>query len=226
MEATPSFSEPEMNASALEQPIPAEPEPRLMVREIVEMLAIVLVIFLGVHMFFKPYQVDGMSMSPYLRNGERLFVNRTAYTHVDLSALWYPLPDEVYPFGFSAPARGDIIVLESSLTTKDAQYIKRIVGMPGETITFREGLVMVDGEPLVEDYIDGAITECGPAAFCSITVPEEHVYVLGDNRMDSEDSRTFGAIPYDDIVGKAIFSNWPFNKIGPIHKPDYGEPAR
>jgi signal peptidase I len=213
-----------MNASTFEQSIPDQPQPRFMVRETIEMLAIVLMVFLGARLFFQPYEVDGMSMSPYLRNGERLFVNRSAYASVDLGALWHPLPDEIYPF--SAPARGDIIVLESSLTTRDAQYIKRIVGMPGETITFREGLVMVDGEPLVEDYIDGAITECGPDAFCSITVPENHVYVLGDNRLDSEDSRAFGAIPFEDIVGKVIFSNWPLDKIGPIHEPGYGEPAR
>jgi signal peptidase I len=187
------------------------------------MVLIVAVIFFGVRMFMQPYQVEGASMTPYLANGERVFVNRAAYMHLDLTTLWHVLPGEAYPF--SKPQRGDIIVLDSDQTSQDDQYIKRIVGLPGETVAFSEGLVFIDGEPLVEDYIDGAITGCRLDQFCSVTVPDGYVFVLGDNRTNSEDSRIFGAIPQSDIVGKAIFSNWPFDKLGPIHHPDYGEPG-
>jgi signal peptidase I len=200
-------------------PSPTGSEPRQLfhlLRELVPMLLIVLVVFAGVRMFFQPYEVDGASMSPAIANGERLFVNRSAYVHVDLPAL-----GDIYPF--SEPQRGDIIVLESDRTSRDAPYIKRIIGLPGETITYTEGIVIVDGEPLVEDYINGAITGCHVPTYCSITVPQGHVYVLGDNRRDSEDSRFFGPVPMEDVVGKAFFSNWPYENIGPIQHPDYGE---
>lgn len=198
------------------------PPPRLAARatsflkDIVTMLLIVVVVFGVVRLFFQPYQVDGASMAPELASGERLFVNRSAY-----ASLWLPGVGEVHPF--DGPRRGDIIVLESDLTRRDAPYIKRIIALPGETISFSEGLVFIDGEPLVEDYIGGAITACRGPLDCGTTVPEGHVFVLGDNRLDSEDSRSFGSVPMEDIVGKAFFSNWPYEEIGPIPHPDYGE---
>lgn len=198
---------------------PKGPGPRQrfrLLRELKPLLLIVLVVFAGVRMFFQPYEVDGASMSPTIANGNRLFVNRSAYAHVDLPAL-----GDIYPFG--DPRRGDIIVLESDRTSRSAPYIKRIIGLPGETITYTEGIVIVDGEPLVEDYINGAVTGCYVPTHCSITIPQGHVYVLGDNRRDSEDSRFFGPVPMEDIVGKAFFSNWPYEDIGPIQHPDYGE---
>lgn len=187
-------------------------------RDWIPMALLVLLVFGGVRIFFQPYLVDGASMAPAITDGDRLFVNRSAYTHLDVPAL-----GSLYPF--SQPERGDIVVLESDQTSRDAAYIKRVVGLPGETVTFTEGIVMIDGEPLVEDYIGGAVTGCHGPHFCSVTVPEGSVYVLGDNRMDSEDSRTFGPVPMDDIVGKAFFSNWPYERIGPIPHPDYGEVA-
>jgi signal peptidase I len=207
-----------MESSPLVLP-PTGPGPQQrfrLLRELIPMLLIVLVVFAGVRMFFQPYEVDGASMSPTIANGERLFVNRSAYVHVDLPAL-----GDIYPF--SEPRRGDIIVLESNRTSRDASYIKRVIGLPGETITYTEGIVIVDGEPLVEDYINGAITGCHVPTYCSITIPQGHVYVLGDNRRDSEDSRFFGPVPMGDVVGKVFFSNWPYEDIGPIQHPDYGE---
>lgn len=185
-------------------------------RDLVSMALIVIVVFFGVRVFFQPYQVDGASMTPALTSGERLFVNRTAYSHVTMPGIGEFAP-------FDEPQRGDIIVLESDVTRRDAPYIKRIIGLPGETVTFAEGLVFIDGEPLVEEYIDGAITGCPTSRPCGGSVPEGHVFVLGDNRTDSEDSRLFGPVPMSDIVGKAFFSNWPYEQIGPIPHPDYGE---
>ena len=217
-------------ASPEEEATPA-PRRRGLLRELVELGVIVLVVVTVVRLFLQPYAVEGASMEPAFESGDRIFVNRTAYTDVGDHALWDLLPwaergadDHVYLFG--PPARGDIVVIASDQTRTREQYIKRVVGLPGETVSFREGLVLIDGEPLVEDYIPGAITECQTARqFCDVTVPAEHVYVLGDNRTNSEDSRSFGPIPYDDIVGKAIFTNWPADAIGPIRHPDYGEPV-
>lgn len=214
--------------------VPADPrddERRLrggLLRDIAQMLLVLVIVFTAARTFFLPYQVDGASMSPSLSDGEHIFVNRTAYSTINLTRIANVLPGVDPPVDgglhpFSEPQRGDIIVLESDLTAKDSPYIKRIIGLPGETVTFDKAIVFVDGKPLVEDYIPGAISECQPWQFCSVTVPEASVYVLGDNRGDSEDSRTFGPIPDEDIVGKAWFSNWPYEEIGPISHPDYGE---
>ncbi len=196
-------------------------------RELIELCLIVIVVFVGMRMFLLPYQVDGASMTPYLSNGERLFVNRTAYAHIDLNAVLDLLPgekhidtNEFYPF--SAPQRGDVIVLTPPTTSKEP-YVKRIIGLPGETIAFHEGRVYVNGQPLAESYIDGAITYCYYGRWCSLKVPDDSVYVLGDNRMNSSDSRVFGPVKESAIIGKVIFSNWPPDKIGPITHPDYGK---
>src|SRR5699024_1924546 len=119
-----------------------------------------------------------------------------------------PIPGIGTLHPFSTPRRGDIVVIDSNQTRRDTPYIKRIIGLPGETVTFREGIIIVDGQPLVEDYIDGAITDCFRRLYCSVTVPEGSVYVLGDNRTDSEDSRTFGPVRIDDLIGRAWFGSW------------------
>ncbi|MGI8485066.1 MAG: signal peptidase I [Thermomicrobiales bacterium] len=202
------------------------PRRRSLFREIMELLLIVLIVFGGTRLFLLPYQVDGASMTPYLANGEHLFVNRTAYTHIDLNDIINVLPgedrqgtNEFYPF--SQPQRGDVIVLTPPVASKDP-YVKRVIGLPGETVTFYDGLVFINGEALTESYIKGAITTCRHGQWCAVAVPMDSVYVLGDNRTNSSDSRVFGPVHESSIIGKAIFSNWPLNKLGPIEHPDYG----
>lgn len=190
-----------------------------MLGEILPMLILAIIAVSGVRLFFEPYQVIGGSMSPALADGERLFVNRAAYAEI-------PLPGIGAFHPFSPPRRGDIVVLDSNKTRRSSAYIKRVIGLPGETVSFADGIVLIDGEPLVEDYIDGAITTCVIRPRCSVTVPPGNVYVLGDNRTDSEDSRAFGPVPVDDLLGRAWFGNWPRDRIGPISRPDYGDPAR
>lgn len=201
------------------------PRRRSLVREIMELLLIVLIVFGGTRLFLLPYQVDGASMTPYLANGEHLFVNRTAYAHLDLNDFINVLPgedrvgtNEFYPF--SPPQRGDVIVLKPPVVSNDP-YVKRVIGLPGETVTFYDGLVFINGEPLTESYIQGAITTCRHGPWCAVTVPMDSVYVLGDNRQNSSDSRVFGPVHESSIIGKAIFSNWPLDKLGPIEHPEY-----
>jgi signal peptidase I len=219
-------AEPESDPGpTLIQTPPAARRRRPLIREIIETVIIVIVVYAGLRSFVLPYRVDGSSMTPYLINGERLFVSRTAYTHIDANAIWNVLPWEdregsAQIFPFSEPERGDIIVLEPPVVSSEP-FIKRVIGLPGERITFADGLVFVNGEVLTEDYIRGAITACERTPFCSVTIPPGEVFVLGDNRANSADSRVFGTIPYDHIIGKAIFSNWPFETIGPIDDPAY-----
>lgn len=183
--------------------------------EVLPIVILLLVAIGGVRIIFQPYQVVGASMSPALTDGERLFVNRAAYAEIPLPGLGTMHP-------FDTPKRGDIVVLDSDHTRRNGAYIKRIIGLPGETVSFIDGIVLIDGVPLVEDYIDGAITTCTPRFACTVTVPAGSVYVLGDNRADSEDSRTFGPVPIDDLLGRAWFGSWPRQSIGPISRPDYG----
>jgi len=230
-----THAEPQINdddtVSAGRQPDDLHVEPRRhrsLIREFFELALIVVLIFGGTRLFVLPYQVDGASMTPYLADGERLFVNRTAYAHFDLNELINIIPgesrsgsNEIYPF--NPPQRGDVIVLTPPVASNEP-YVKRIIGLPGETVSFREGIVFIDGEPLTEPYIEGAITECRHGPWCVVTVPDDSVFVLGDNRTNSADSRSFGPVKESSIIGKAIFSNWPLDKIGPIRHPDYGEP--
>ncbi|MGH2532776.1 MAG: signal peptidase I [Thermomicrobiales bacterium] len=192
--------------------------------EIFKTALLAAIIFFGARAVILPYEVEGSSMTPNLRDHERVLVNQTVYYHFDLNDLLNLLPGVdregervVYPF--HAPERGEIVVLEPPLSS-DKPYIKRIVGLPGESIAIRDGRVFVDGVALAEPYLDGISTRCAGDQHCAIDhIPDDHVYVLGDNRGNSTDSRGFGPIHVEDIVGKAWFSNWPLDDFGPL--PDY-----
>jgi signal peptidase I len=219
-----------MEVAPLPPPLSAAPKRlrkrrRGLIREVLETVIVVLIVYFGFRSVALPYEVNGASMTPYLHEGERLFVSRVSYAHVDTNDLWNLLPwedrdssNEVYLF--DPPKRGDIVVLNPPYAS-DEPYIKRVIGLPGETITFANGAVLVNGEPLHEDYIEAWITSCSGGEWCSLVVPEGSVFVLGDNRQDSTDSRDFGPIRYDRIIGKAVFANWPIEQFGRIDRPDY-----
>ncbi|MDQ3693730.1 MAG: signal peptidase I [Chloroflexota bacterium] len=190
------------------------------VRELVETLLLAAGVYLGVQFIVPPYAVDGASMNPALANGERLLVNRTAYAHVDVNALWSLIPGieqsephVVYPF--SRPMRGDIVVFSPPVTS-DQPYIKRVIGLAGDSIRFAGGYVYVNDERLDEPYQALPETFCVDAVHCRLVVPENAVYVLGDNRTNSADSRYFGVVSFDAIVGKAWLANWPLDQFGLI----------
>jgi signal peptidase I len=150
-------------------------------------------------------------MLPNLDNGQMLLVNRNAYQHLDFGGNRY------YPF--DPPERGDVVVFDPP-ENSDKPYIKRIIGLPGEEITFGQGYVFVDGVELPEDYIQDR-TRCNREDRCDVVVPEDHVFVLGDHRSNSSDSRVFGVVPVENIVGKAWLSYWPPNDIGFVPHEDY-----
>jgi signal peptidase I len=177
-------------------------------------------IAVGVRVVASPYEVDGKSMMPNLQEQERLLVNRSAYVNVDLNRVLNLIPGVdragtavIYPF--DAPQRGDVVVLNPPVAHPTIPYVKRIIGLPGEVVGFRDGYVTIDGVRLDEPYIDGPITACQDNNGCHAgKVPDGYVYVLGDNRMYSADSRSFGLVKIDEIVGKAWFTEWPLDRIG------------
>lgn len=202
---------------------------RTAVREIVETLLLAFVIFVAVRAVVLNFKVDGESMTPNLQNQELLLINRNVYFHFDVNALLDALPGVeregeriVYPF--HPPERGDIVVFEPP-TVSNKPFIKRVIGLPGETVTIENGFVYIDGVKLQEPYIDGAITECNRSRCEPVTVPEDSVYVLGDNRRNSSDSRIFGPVSVENIVGKAWITYWPYSEFGLVPHFDYPEIA-
>lgn len=201
-----------------------------MVREIIETLILALIIFVAVRSVVLNFRVDGLSMTPSLQNNEMLLVNRNAYAHFDTWALvdWLPLVDHeeenvVYPF--DPPQRGDIIVFDAPVEGEDKPYIKRVIGLAGETVEIHDNGVYINGERLDEDYLGGELTYCGQEGDpCpTVVVPEGSVFVLGDNRDNSSDSRVFGPVTTDRVIGKAWVTYWPSDVIGVVPHYDYPE---
>ena len=196
------------------------------VREILETLLLAVLIFVGVRLVVLNFRVDGLSMFPNLDDREMLLVNRNVYFHFDLNGLLNILPGEdrsgdriIYPF--HPPERGDIIVFNPPVRS-DKPYIKRVIGLPGETVSVQDGYVYIDGQRLDEPYINGPITECGNQRRCDpVTVPEGEIFVMGDNRTNSSDSRSFGPVDVDRIIGKAWITYWPTDDIGLVPHQDY-----
>ena len=160
--------------------------------EITETVLLALLIFFGTRMVVQNFRVDGGSMVPALENGEFLLVNKLAYVAAQ-------------------PSRGDVVVFRSP-AKPDEDLVKRIVGLPNETVEFRDGGLYLDGRRLDEgDYYAG-IT--GSRTGRSLVVPEQAYFVLGDNRGQSIDSRSFGIVPGASIVGQVWLVYWPVGKFG------------
>ena|GEM_PF-261744 len=200
------------------------------IREILETIILAAIIFVLVRSVVLNYRVDGHSMDPSLATNEMLFVNRNAYIGIDKYAFvdWLPFvnhdeEDVMHPFG--TPERGDIIVLNPPKVNSSQPYIKRVIGLPGDTVEIHDNAVFINGVQIVEPYIDGERTFCGAIGQpCpTVIVPEDHVFVLGDNRDASEDSRFFGVVPWGNIIGKAWFTYWPTKYFGPVPHQEYEE---
>lgn len=161
-----------------------------LLREILETLVLTVLIFVGIRVVVQNFRIEGRSMFPTLHPDQYLLVNKLLY------------------HGFSDPQRGDIIVFEAWSADKD--FIKRIVGVPGDEIEVRENLVYVNGVALDEPYLTQPTTDnIGP-----ITLDGDMYYVMGDNRGNSSDSRTYGPLPREKMIGKAWLTYWPPGEIG------------
>lgn len=168
-------------------------------KELIRDIAVALVIVLILTSIIKPTIVKESSMEPTLYENHYLIVNKLAYKTGE-------------------PERGDIIVFESELETEDGDkklLIKRIVGLPGETVTVADGEVYIDGQLLEEDYLKDGIT---PGEITDCQVPEGQLFVMGDNRVVSIDSRELGCIDEETVMGKAVLRLFPFNQIGGLYK--------
>ena len=199
----------------------ADPKPRGKRRsalfEIAETLVLTVVIFLGIQTFVaQPYKVEQLSMENTLQPGQYVLVDK-------LTPRW------------SAYARGEIVVFDPppswAAETNGVPLIKRVIGLPGDRIELRNGSVYVNDVKLAEPYLfaqGGAAQPTGPApdGQSEWLVPAGDLFVMGDHRQNSADSRTFGPIERGLVVGRAWLRYWPINTFGVIQKPTYaGVPA-
>ena len=156
-------------------------------------VVIALVVALGVRTFLLAhFVVEGSSMYSTLETGDRVFVNKVSYRLHD-------------------PNRGDVVVLHEIRGTTERDLIKRVIAVGGEEVEMRSCEVRIGGQLLLEPYLDPTIVTPGNCGgdFGPILVPEGTVFVMGDNRAGSQDSRTLGPVLLDDIVGRAFVVFWP-----------------
>ncbi len=150
----------------------------------------------------EPMHVPSESMVPTLQVQDRVLTNKFVYD-------------------FAQPERGDLAVFESVGAKPDEKVVKRVVGLPGDKISMKKGVLFVNDEPQNEPYVAG---EERPAfqkspstdSFNPIIVPQDHVFVMGDNRANSYDSRFFGLLPNENLLGKVSFRFWPLDRLGTL----------
>jgi signal peptidase I len=161
--------------------------------DVASTILLALLITLVVNTFVaRAWIVDGPSMQPNLYYGERVMIEKVTYHF------------------FHGPRRGDIVVV--NVPTSPEPLIKRVVALAGETIEIRGGQVYIDGEPVEEPWVEYTATQDFPPT----TVPPMHVFIIGDNRPNSRDSRAFGPVHLDQVEGRALFIYWPPEHIGTL----------
>jgi signal peptidase I len=177
----------------------AEPSRSVLIGTIVwfrDLMLSVLIAVLVILFLYRPVKVEGTSMMPSLFDQERLFINQFSYK-----------------FGLGDIRRGDTVVfLFPEDPTKS--YIKRVIGLPGDTVAVQDGYVVVNGRRLVENYVPKEYRDDRP--YSPTVVPPGDYFVLGDHRVSSNDSRAWGFVPRNYIYGKAVFVVWPLDRIGSI----------
>src|ERR1700688_57216 len=152
-------------------------------------LALVIIVFL-----YQPVKVEGTSMAPLLSDQERIFINKFVYR-------------------FESIHRGDVVVFWYPLDRLKS-FIKRVIALPGETVTIRQGVVTVNGTVVPEAYAPPQyedVSDYGPQR-----VPADSYFVMGDHRISSNDSRVFGPVPSQFIYGRAVFAYWPVDHFGSL----------
>jgi signal peptidase I len=162
--------------------------------DIIETLILSIILFAAINAVSARIRVDGASMEPTLQSGEFVIVNKLAYM-------------------FGDPSIGDVIVFHFP-RDPDQEYIKRVIGLPGDRVEIKDGEVFVNGVVLSEGYIAAS-----PVYENIWDIPSDSLFVLGDNRNNSSDSHNWGTVPMEFVIGKATFVYWPPTEWGVLNQP-------
>lgn len=166
--------------------------------ELIQFVAIVASILMIIRVFIaEPHKVSGKSMVPNFQDGDYIITNKLATR-------------------FSTFQRGEVIILKNPQNPEKEVFIKRIIGLPGETLKLMDGKVYINNNILEEPYLPNNLKTGGEGFLKEgdeVTIPVENYFVMGDNRNNSSDSRQFGYIPREDIIGQAFVRYWPVNKM-------------
>jgi len=173
--------------------------------DILEVIVFAVAIFLFIYLLVvQPHKIKGASMEPNFPNGQYLLTDKIKYR-------------------LDEPQRGDVVVFKAP-TNSGEEFIKRIIALPGETVSLKEGYVFIDGKLLKENYLDSSV-KTNPGIFLNDNeekvIPDNHYFVMGDNRQFSSDSRSWGFISKDDITGRAWFIYWPLSETGIVDSVSY-----
>jgi signal peptidase I len=203
---------PEQNATPVHQ------EWKQFIREVLETVGLAVILFVVINLICARVRVEGYSMRPTLDNGEYVLISRLAYLRGN-----YRRGDIIV---FRPPMFPDATLWQRifglpNLNDKYEDYIKRVIGLPGEIVRITNGTVFINNVQLTESYIAAPPDYSG-----TWTVPQGQLFLLGDNRTNSEDSHKWGFLPVENILGKALVVYWPFNKFMVVrsHQPILGNP--
>jgi signal peptidase I len=163
--------------------------------DIVETILLSVVLFLGINSVSSRIRVESISMQPTLYAGNYVLVNKLSYR-------------------WGNPSRGDVIVFRYPPDPTQVPYIKRIIGLPGDHIRIAEGKVYINDQQLDEPYIKVSTLQGG-----EWTVPADSLFVMGDNRNNSSDSRSWGMVPIENVIGKALVIYWPPDRWASLNFP-------
>ncbi len=183
-------------------------------KDLLETIALALLIFMALQASVRNYRVELSSMESTLLPKDRLVVNKLVYFHLDTETIDRFVPfidiwkDNETLFPFHPPRRADIIVFRFP-NDPSRDFVKRVIGLPGETVSMKRGEVFIDGDRLDEPYL----MEKDNYTMAPTLVPPNSYFVLGDNRDGSSDSRHWGPVPLDNIVGKVLLRYWPFSEF-------------
>ena len=181
--------------------------------ESLETVLLALAVFLVLQASVQNFRVEGISMDPTLGHGQYLLVNKLVYEPIPFQSAEASEGEttgggQSWIFPFHSPRRGDIIVFHEP-TNPDRDFVKRVIGVPGDIVEMRFGEVYVNNASFPEPYL----AERDTTNLAPIEVPPGHYFVLGDNRSVSYDSRVLGPISQENIVGKAWLSYWPLSEL-------------
>ena len=162
---------------------------RLLITELIETIILTGIIFFGLNIAIQNYQVEGSSMDPTLKENECVITSKLSYININNNFL------------FSSPKSGDIVIFEYP-ENRNRHFVKRIVAQPGDTISIENGTVYIDGSILMEPYV----LNYGSTDYIPYLIKENEYFVLGDNRTASNDSRSWGTIKNEHLIGKYVFN--------------------